>query len=216
LSGDRGRVSLFQLNPMRSMRMPKHTDPETKAIMRAALFTTVVEFALVGFLLLGLAEAASSLATRLSARFMLSAYGLLTLALFVAFAAALAFVVWSFSRRNRAWSDHMKDIVPLGDFLQHDSAKRILAPNLDEHERAAVVANLQAIAAREDVMRVTVGLLPDEGYLSDRIVIKTFAPDDVIRHWPELLDTGFRTISTLRYEVNGKRRKVRSLLFVWD
>src|SRR5262249_34511487 len=162
------------------------------------------------------AEAASSLATKLSARFGLSAHGLITLGLFVAFGAALAFVIWSFSRRSRAWSDHMKTIVPLDDFLQHDPAKKILGPHLDEHERMALLANLQTIAAREDVRTVTMGLLPDEGYQSDRVVIKTFASDDVIRQWPELLQTGFQTISTLRYEVDGKWRKVRSLLFVWD
>jgi hypothetical protein len=29
-------------------------------------------------------------------------------------------------------------------------------------------------------MKVTVGLLPDEGYQSDRVVIKTFGSNDVI------------------------------------
>jgi len=183
--------------------MPKRADPETKAIMRAASIATAVEFTLAGLLLFGLAEAASSLATKLSTRFGLSAHGLIAFGLFVAFGAALAFVIWSFSRKNRAWSDHMKNIVTLDDFLQHDPAKRILAPNLDEHERTALLVNLQTIAAREDVRTVTVGLLPDEGYQSDRVVIRTFASDDVIRQWPELLQTGFRTISTLRYDLHS-------------
>ena len=196
--------------------MPKHADPETRAIMRASSIATAVEFALLGLLLFGLVEAASSLAPKLLDRFGLPAHGLITVGLFVVFAAALVFVIWSFSRKMRTWADDLKDVMPLDSFLKYDPAKRILAPNLDEHERMALLANLQTIAAREDVRKISVGLLPDEGCQSDRVLIKTFAPDDVIRQWPELLQTGFRTISTYRYEVNGKRRKVRSLLFVWD
>jgi hypothetical protein len=110
----------------------------------------------------------------------------------------------------------LKKVVPLSAFLKCDPATRSLAPNLDEGSATAILRNLQAIATREDVTAVLVGLLPDEGYQSDRILIKTFAPANVIRQWSALLQTEFQTISARRYEVDGKRRRVRSLLFVWD
>jgi len=45
----------------------------------------------------------------------------------------------------------------------------------------------------------------------------TLARHDVIRQRPDLLHTDeVKTISTYRYEVDGKRRKVRRLLFIWD
>jgi hypothetical protein len=191
-------------------------NPEFKAIMREAAVGTAVEFAVTGLLLLALAEAASSLADKLSAALDLEARSATTLILFAVFAAALAFAIWSFSKRGRAWSDHLKKVVPLTDFLQYAPADRILAPNLDENSATALLGNLQAIAARDDVTDVRVGLLPDEGYQSDRVLIKTFASVGVIREWSSLLRTDVQTIATRRYEVNGERRKVRSLLFVWD
>ena len=199
-----------RLQRVATTSMRKRADPEFKAIKRAAAIETGIEVALLGILLVGLGEASSSFAGKLLA-------GRATTAgLFTVFGGALAYVLWSFSKRRSAWSDHLKDVVPLSDFLGQDPANRVLAPDLNEDSRAAMLRSLQAIVAREDVMTVKVGLLPEEGYRSDRVLVKTFAPHDVICQWQELLQTEFRIVSTLRYEVDGKRRKVRSLLFLWD
>lgn len=136
--------------------------------------------------------------------------------LFSIFAGALVFVIRFGARRHSAWSAHLKNVVPLGAFLEYDTASRVLGSSLDQDGATAVLRNLQVIAAREDVTDVRVGLLPEEGNRSDRVLIKTFAPADVIQQWSSLLQAEFQTISARRYEVDGKRRKVRSLLFVWD
>jgi len=196
--------------------MRSRADPEFKAIRREVAVDTALFVAAFVLVLLGLAAGAFTLAAQLSAAFSLSAQRAVMFGLFGILAGALAFVVWSCSGRRSTWSAHLKNVVPLSTFLKHDPANRILAPNLDTNSATALLGNLQAIAAREDVTAVRVGLMPDEGYQSDRVLIKTFAPADVIRQWPGLLQSEFKTISVRRYEVGGKRRKVRSLLFVWD
>ena len=77
------------------------------------------------------------------------------------------------------------------------------------------MTSLEAIAARDDVLEVSVGLRNDEGYVSSQVLIKTHAPGDVICEWSESLCTGELPLLTLRYEVDGRRRTVRHLLFVW-
>src|SRR5262245_53393755 len=130
--------------------MPKLTDPEFRAIRRRASISTNLELALIGLLFFGLVEGAASLTTQLSAFFGLSAEGQITVAvgLVVVVAAALAFVIWSFSRKTEHWSDDLKNVVSLDRFLKYDPAKRNLAPNLDEQQQKALLANLQTIAAR--------------------------------------------------------------------
>ena len=204
----------FALQALKAKR--SQASPEFKAITREVAIDTAVLGAALGLLLLGLVEAASSLAAKLSAAFALRAQLAMSFGLFGVFGGALAFVIWTCSRRSSRWSEHLKNVVPLIDFLKYDPANRILAPNLDENRATAVLKNLQVITAREDVIAVRVGLLPDDGYQSDRVLIKTFAPVDVISRWSELLQTECQTISTRRYEINGRRRKVRNLLFLWD
>jgi hypothetical protein len=71
------------------------------------------------------------------------------------------------------WTDGLKGVVSLDDFLQHDPADRTLAPNEDEEIQTELLTNLEAIAAREDVLEVSVGLHDEEGYVSDQVLIKS-------------------------------------------
>jgi ABC-type multidrug transport system fused ATPase/permease subunit len=190
--------------------MKKQASPVFKAMKRAALIKSTVEVVAVAILFVVLGEAASSFAAKMSAG------RAATAGLFLVFSGLMSYVMWSLSKRDRSWTDHLKNVVSLDDFLKHDPAETVLAPEMDQDERSALLRNLRAIAAREDVRTIRIGLLPEEGYRSDRVLIETFAPRDVIGQWRKLLQTEFQTVSSLRYEVDGKRRTMRSLLFIWD
>ena len=190
--------------------MTQRANHEFRAMKRAALVKTAVELAVLLVVLLGLGEGAFSVAKKLAGG------PVMTVGLLVVFGSALTYLLWSHAKRKSTWSDHLKNIVSLDKFLTQDPARRVLAPELDEDSRAALLTGLQSIAARDDVTAVSVGLLPEDGYISDRVLIKTFASLDVVRQWTKLLQTEFQTVAILRYDIDGKRRKVRSLLFVWN
>lgn len=190
---------------------------ETQAIMRASTIETVFEVAVLIFLGIGLISGAVAISEFLAHKYPVVSSETLTYFFCVAFIAALAFVIWSFARKTHSWTDDLKNVVPLERFLKFKPAgNTVLAPNLSDEERQTLLRNLQTIHDRDDVLEIIVGLLPDEGNISDRILIKTYAPRNAARSWSELLDTEFNEIASYTYQVKGTRRKVRSLLFVWD
>jgi hypothetical protein len=202
-----------------SMRTRRPADPPFRAILRARIERAVFK-ALLLLLILGLLGCGISLASLLSDAFALTTRVIAGGLFVVCIGAMIGVMCWLLGllERDRGdWTDGLKGVVPLDDFLRHDPADRTLAPNEDEEIQTALLTNLAAIAAREDVLEVSVGVHDEEGYVSDQVHIKTYAPGDVICEWQELLHTEeFWTILTLRYEVDGRRRKVRHLLFTWD
>ena len=177
---------------------------------------TFVEIGTLIFVGIGLIAGAVSISEFLARQYTFVSSEVATYLLCVAFIAALAFVIWSFAQKNRTWADDLKNVVPLEKFLKLKPSNTVLGPNLSDEERQTLLQNLETIHGRADVLEIIVGILPDEGNISDRILIKTYAPTDVTRTWQTLLGTGASQISSYRYQVEGAKRKVRSLLFVWD
>ena len=187
-----------------------------QAIMRAASIETFVEIGALTFVGIGLIAGAASISEFLVRQFPFVSSKATTCLLCVAFIAALAFVIWSFVKKKRTWTNDLKNVVPLENFLTFKSVNTVLGPNLSNESRQVLQQNLEILHGRADVLEIIVGILPDEGNISDRILIKTYAPQEIIRTWPGLLGTGANQISFYRYQVHGARRKVRSLLFIWD
>jgi len=202
-----------------SMRTRKPADPPFKAMLRARTERAAFKTLLL-ILILGLLGCVISLANLLSDKFALTTRviaGGLCVVFLGAMIGVMGWFIGILERDRGDWTDGLKGGVSLDDFLQHDPADRTLAPNEDEEVQTALLTNLEAIAVRKDVLEVSVGLHDEEGYVSDQVLIKTYAPGDVICEWQELLHTEeFWTILTLRYEVDGRQRKVRHLLFTWD
>ena len=194
--------------------MARITDPENRAIARAAWARTVLE--ITAIVLVGVAVLNG--AVRLSEIWS----GVLEgphpePIVLIVFLSAYAIVIWFLARKPQgSWTDDLKIVVPLEDFLQGNPATNVLAPNLDSPQRADVIAHLEKIRSRAVVKEVLVGILADEGNASDRILIKTYAPREVTAQWEKLLGAESQPIMALRYMINGKRRRVRSLMFTWD
>jgi hypothetical protein len=141
----------------------------------------------------------------------------ITTILIVALLATEAFLIWSFSTGKTAWSDGLKTVVPFSRFLQLSSKSRVLAPNLDQATQLTILNQLKSINERTDVTEVLVGLLADEGDVSDRVLIKTYAPKSTSDQWTSLLYAdGQQQISSYKYDIDGIKRNVRSILFIWD
>lgn len=181
---------------------------------RAALRGTALELAAIAVLCIAVFFAARSIARTVAPHIGASNDAVLTGVFFVLFGGSLVFVAWSFSRRRASWSDDLEKVVSLNDFLGLPHA--LLAPNLDGGDRANVLRSLESISARSDVLDVSVGLVTDEGNVSDRVLVMTYASSKAIREWASLLKAEHQRVSSLKYEVGGRRQRVRGILFVWD
>ncbi len=185
-----------------------------RAMSRAALRGSALEFGAIAVVCLGLYSGAWSIARSLAPRLGDLREEFLVSLLVLLFGASLSFAIWSFSRPRSTWSDDLKNIVPLKDFLGLPNS--VLAPNLEDGDRAGVLRHLEVLSAREDVIEVEVGLLPDEGDISDRVLVTTYASADAIQEWASALKADPLRVSSLKFKVAGGRRRVRGILFVWD
>ena len=186
---------------------------ELKAIMRAVWIGTAAEIAASLFVGWGLFQGASHISQDLSVRFSINRT-ITTAILLISFLVAVVAIIWSFSRKQRTWADNLKNMMPLDKFI--NSKDSLLGPNLDEGERETIMGHLQTILSRKDVISITVGLLPEEGNISDRILIKTYASTEELAGWSDLLGKEYGVVSTYRYKVKNIKQKVRSVLFIWD
>lgn len=197
--------------------MKQSRSPEVAAIMRSVARKSALEnvaFLFVGCGLIGGGIQLSGVITR---SLSIEPSNTITTMLILALLATEAFLIWSFSTGKTAWSDGLKTVVPFSRFLQLGSKSRALAPNIDQATQMAILDHLRSINDRADVTEVLVGLLADEGDVSDRVLIKTYAPKSDSDQWTSLLSAdGQQQISRYKYDVDGIKRNVRSILFIWD
>ena len=133
------------------MNTKSRPDPEMKAVMKSVTRSTARDFTLLALVCFGLYAGAQQISKGIANRLGDAAQEPSSVALTIVFWSALAFVIWSFSKKQRAWTDGLKNIMSFERFLKLDPANTVLAPNLDGDERTTLLRNLQAIASREDV-----------------------------------------------------------------